>query len=646
MGLTQVGSGGIKDDAITDAKLPANSVGNSEMKDDAVGVAELSATGTASNSTFLRGDNSWQTVSTSTEGEDVTSTTNRNEANTKFLRADGDGTCSWQVPPDTNTTYSIQDGELSQNNFTNADHTKLNGIEASATADQTGAEIKSAYEGEADTNAYTDAEKTKLAGIAASAEVNVQSDWNASSGDAQILNKPTIPAAQVQSDWNATSGLGEVLNKPTIPSAQVSSDWNSTSSPTEILNKPTVPTVTGSTNNTITTVTGANAIQGEANLTFDGTKLLLNQANSDSRRVQIRDEGWQAGLSITRNSADNGGPNINLRKSRATGDGNVTIVQDDDQIGSIDFYAADGTDYVASTGGIASEVDGTPGADDMPGRLVFKTTADGAYIPTERLRVDSSGRLIQRFSAAPYDNRAATFQSAAGIDSTYIAIVNTETDGTSGILFGDHAAQDAGNYTGYISYHHTDNTMRFMANGGTERFRIESGGNVKIDDGNLVIGTSGHGIDFSATANSSGSMDSELLDDYEKGEWTPTITGWDTVTPYSGSNYHYGWYVKVGRAVLFGWKVYMQTLSTVSTDAKITMTGLPFTGGGHMTGPIAHFRFDIPEFGVADNNYWSYMPQGSSYFYNQKNSGGTVTNVDATSNYSNVWTMGSGAYMT
>ena len=42
---------------------------------------------------------------------------------------------------DTNTTYSIQDGELSQNNFTNADHTKLNGIEANATADQTQADI-------------------------------------------------------------------------------------------------------------------------------------------------------------------------------------------------------------------------------------------------------------------------------------------------------------------------------------------------------------------------------------------------------------------------------------------------------------------------------------------------------------------------
>ena len=45
----------------------------------------------------------------------------------------------------------------------------------------------------------------------------VNSDWNASSGVAEILNKPTIPAAQVNSDWNATSGVAEILNKPTIP---------------------------------------------------------------------------------------------------------------------------------------------------------------------------------------------------------------------------------------------------------------------------------------------------------------------------------------------------------------------------------------------------------------------------------------------
>ena len=68
-----------------------------------------------------------------------------------------------------NTTYTVGDGGLTTNDFTDADHTKLNGIEANATADQTGAEIKSAYEAVADTNAYTDAEKTKLSGIEASA---------------------------------------------------------------------------------------------------------------------------------------------------------------------------------------------------------------------------------------------------------------------------------------------------------------------------------------------------------------------------------------------------------------------------------------------------------------------------------------------
>jgi hypothetical protein len=66
-------------------------------------------------------------------------------------------------------------------------------------------------------------------------------DWNASSGDFQILNKPTIPAAQVNSDWNSVSGVSEILNKPTIPAAQVNSDWNAVSGVAEILNKPSIP---------------------------------------------------------------------------------------------------------------------------------------------------------------------------------------------------------------------------------------------------------------------------------------------------------------------------------------------------------------------------------------------------------------------
>jgi len=45
-------------------------------------------------------------------------------------------------------------------------------------------------------------------------------DWDATTGDYQILNKPTIPAAQVNSDWNSVSGVSQILNKPTIPSPQ------------------------------------------------------------------------------------------------------------------------------------------------------------------------------------------------------------------------------------------------------------------------------------------------------------------------------------------------------------------------------------------------------------------------------------------
>lgn len=58
--------------------------------------------------------------------------------------------------------------------------------------------------------------------------VNVKPDWNAASGNvAEILNKPTIPAAQVQSDWNANSGVAQILNKPTIPTITIRT-WTTT----------------------------------------------------------------------------------------------------------------------------------------------------------------------------------------------------------------------------------------------------------------------------------------------------------------------------------------------------------------------------------------------------------------------------------
>lgn len=60
----------------------------------------------------------------------------------------------------------------------------------------------------------------------------VNSDWNAVSGVAEILNKPIIPAAQVNSDWNAVSGVAEIFNKPTLAAIATSGSASDLSSGT------------------------------------------------------------------------------------------------------------------------------------------------------------------------------------------------------------------------------------------------------------------------------------------------------------------------------------------------------------------------------------------------------------------------------
>ena len=70
--------------------------------------------------------------------------------------------------------------------------------------------------------------------------------------------------------------------------------------------------------------------------------------------------------------------------------------------------------------------------------------------------------------------------------------------------------------------------------------------NLTIADGNLVIGTSGHGIDFSATANTGSS---ELLADYEEGFWTPTGLDGMNITVQNTSDNASRRYVKIGKQV-------------------------------------------------------------------------------------------------
>jgi hypothetical protein len=104
---------------------------------------------------------------------------------------------------------------------------------------------------------------------------------------------------------------------------------------------------------------------------------------------------------------------------------------------------------------------------------------------------------------------------------------------------------------------------------------------------NLVIGTAGKGIDFSATP---GTGTSELLDDYEEGTFTPTIVG---TTAAGAGTYteQSGYYTKVGNRVfvniVLGWSAHTGT-------GNMRVSGLPFTNE-NVTGNVS-----IPSFWVAD----------------------------------------------
>ncbi|MCI0852082.1 MAG: hypothetical protein J4O01_08510 [Chloroflexi bacterium] len=101
-------------------------------------------------------------------------------------------------------------------------------------------------------------------------------------------------------------------------------------------------------------------------------------------------------IHVARWSADANPAAIRIGKSRNAAIGSNTIVQNNDVIGRILFMADDGGDLGSNVAYIEAAVDGTPGVNDMPGRLVFKTTADGADDATEALRIDSSQNVSMR----------------------------------------------------------------------------------------------------------------------------------------------------------------------------------------------------------------------------------------------------------
>jgi hypothetical protein len=181
--------------------------------------------------------------------------------------------------------------------------------------------------------------------------------------------------------------------------------------------------------------------------------------------------------------------------------------------------------------------------------------------------------------------------------------------------------------------------------GGYSRdFTVGVDGNVNVLTGNLVIGTAGKGIDFSAT---SGSGTSELLDDYEEGDFSLVLSG--TVTAGTNSVGSIGGrYTKVGRLVTCQIMVANTTLSGAAGVLKFS--GLPFTPAGYANrgfrGVVSTYRQNLFS---PDDGYFSpaidVVHNSTAFYLIQTKDDGNWVNV-LVDNQSGLYFEGSVSYFT
>ncbi len=249
--------------------------------------------------------------------------------------------------------------------------------------------------------------------------------------------------------------------------------------------------------NQLLTGNGTSALTSESNLTFDGNDLFI--ANGGGMVIghtsQLSPVGYppelqvlgtgdaDTQLALVRYSNSGSGTQFSMTKSRNASIGGSTIVQDDDQVGIISWNADDGTTTDSRVAAIEGYIDGTPGENDMPGRLVFSTTADGGTSLTERMRIGSDGNIGIKCTDPTGTGSVQAHDLVIGntglgsSEHTGITLM-AGTGGISRLDMGDTAASaQMGIYCS-----HSDDTMNFV-NGPSVRATIDS-------DGDVMIGTS------------------------------------------------------------------------------------------------------------------------------------------------------------
>ena len=184
---------------------------------------------------------------------------------------------------------------------------------------------------------------------------------------------------------------------------------------------------------------------------IDSSGRLLINHNADtapasySSKLQLCDTSYEGSSLLLRRDQNNGSaPTLLFAKTRSTSKGGSTVVQNGDLCGQIIWFAGDGTDANSQVAYMQAAVDGTPGSNDMPGRLGFFTTADGASASTERMRIGSDG--YHRLFAS---------------SSVFVAMSAQSAGTTYSLIDGNSSATSIGSGNG-------SNVFRVYTNGNTE----------------------------------------------------------------------------------------------------------------------------------------------------------------------------------
>ena len=166
-----------------------------------------------------------------------------------------------------------------------------------------------------------------------------------------------------------------------------------------------------------------------------------------------------------------------------------------------------------------------------------------------------------------------------------IRLENLETSSSTGLSMGkvewrtgDASAAGVAGFIDVQDYNNFGTAFKMILGGGLSGsgvtgLEIDALGNATVPAGNLVIGTSGNGIDFSATA---GTGTSELFDDYEEGTWTPVVAGLTTAGTYELQK-AVAKYTKVGDLVTIEAFIQLAAAVTGGGAGSLGITGVPFS---------------------------------------------------------------------